>query len=80
MTQRCPNGRMDENQPHDFDVPTSYESTGAAPVMYCRQCGEVRALTVTQDDGPINEASADDLRSIARNAKAYRRERGYIKD
>ena len=76
MSQRCPNGRYDDNQPHDFDVPTALESRWD-PLMFCRQCGEVRALQVTNDDGPINEASAKDLRDIAKNAAAYRRERGY---
>jgi hypothetical protein len=80
VSQRCPNGRFDDNQPHDFDVPTSFETMGAAPVMYCRQCGEVRALRVTNDDGPPNVATSDDIRQIAKNAKAYRRERGYIKE
>jgi hypothetical protein len=69
---------MDENQPHEFDVPMA-AGTDMQPVMYCRQCGEVRGLEVTQDDGPVNEATPDDLRQIAQNAATYRRERGYIK-
>ena len=80
MSQRCPNGRFDDNQPHDFDVPMTSDMTGLGPLLFCRQCGEVRHLQVTNDDGPPNEATADDLRQIARNAEAYRRERGYIKE
>lgn len=52
MSLKCVNARFDDGQPHNFDVPMS-AGTDMDPLLFCRNCGEVRRLALTVDeDGP----------------------------